>query len=116
MYNRRQLLTRLGATAATGIGVGILPRWARAQVANDQVVLAVFLRGAADAASIVFPTPGSSPARQKYEAWRSATGTRITTTTMALGHGLSLHPPSGRSVRRSTRATSASSRAWPTRS
>lgn len=92
MYNRRQLLTRLGATAATGIGVGILPRWARAQVANDQVVLAVFLRGAADAASIVFPTPGSSPARQKYVAWRSATGTRITTTTMALGHGLSLHP------------------------
>lgn len=91
MYNRRQLLTRLGATAATTVGVGILPRWARAQVANDQVVLAVFLRGAADAASIVFPTPGTSPARLKYEAWRSGS-TRITTSAMAMGNGLGLHP------------------------
>ena len=91
MYNRRQLLTRLGATAATSIGVGILPRWARAQVANDHVLLAVFLRGAADAASVVFPTPGTSAARQKYEAWRSGS-TRITSSAMAMGNGLGLHP------------------------
>lgn len=93
MYNRRQLLTRLGATAATAVGVGILPRWARAQAANDQVVLAVFLRGAADAASIVFPLPSTRPsaARLKYEAWRHGQ-TRINSSARAMGFGLGLHP------------------------
>lgn len=88
--NRRQLLSFAGAAGA-GLTVGMLPKWAQAQAVDDQALFFIFLRGAADGASIIQPAAGSTPARRKYEAWRKAGGTRITRGIPLTG-GLAMHP------------------------
>ena len=84
--DRRRFLNYLGG----GLTVGMLPKWASAQVANDHVLFFVFLRGAADGVSLLHPAAGTSPARRKYEAWRRA-DTRITAG-LSVGGGLAMHP------------------------
>jgi uncharacterized protein (DUF1501 family) len=92
--DRRQFITRLGGTLALGM-LPTLPRAAQAQVADDgQVLFFVFLRGAADGLSILHPAAGTSPARQKYDAWRR-TATRIVNGIPLAVDGLAMHPSFG---------------------
>lgn len=84
-------LTRRAALSAgvTTLGLTLLPKMLRAAPSNNQVFILAFMRGGADGLSFVQPTPGSSAARGKYEAWRGAQ-TRVSGT-IPLGAGLSLH-------------------------
>lgn len=88
--DRRRFMTYL---AGSSLSVGLIPKWASAQTApaNENVLMFVFLRGAADGVSMLHPAVGTSPARQKYESWRRASGTRVTGS-VALTGGLAMHP------------------------
>lgn len=88
-FDRRNLLK-----AATGssllLALGMVPRLARAQAANRNIFVLVFLRGGADGMSFVHPAPGTAPRRRKYEEWRLA-GTRVRDG-IPIGGGFAMHP------------------------